>query len=164
MLTLAVALQDSLEAHIPDLIAEVNAEFYPDIPIVPPIIYNKGIRTEMLKRDVEELPVLASDIYVREVINGDYSGPASDVAFPFVIDVYLGDKDEGDGAAADRLFYQTHKWAVVLDLFVERYATDLIEGYTADEAPSLDRSYVLELRGDEYRQLVTATGIITAPE
>jgi hypothetical protein len=159
MLKLALALQEKLEDEIPALIDEINAEEFPEVPIVPPIQVLRGVRTEMLQRDLSELPSLACGIYVRANLADDEGQQEfSSVSMPYVIDVYLGNE------SADNLYIQAHKWALVLDLFVERHASDLLFGYLADEAPDIDISYVLSLRDGTYRQLVSATGFIDGTE
>lgn len=159
MLELALALRDTLVAELPALIVEVNAAHMPDpqYDIVAPTEVVLGIRTEMIERDLEELPAMAVGLYVRQVVE-EGEQDWSEVMMPFVIDTYIGNAD------AETLYVQSHKWAIALDLFVERYCSNLIAGYSADEAPDIDISYVLTLRDGSFRQLITVTGVITSVE
>lgn len=158
MLDLALSLKQSLVTNIPALVDEVNA-LYPNdgYPIVVPTDYVLGVRTEMLKRKDDQLPVMACGIYLREE---EHEGEQtfSSVFMPYIIEVYMG------GTDPDMLYVQATKYAMVIDQWVERYASTVMFGFTSDEAPDIDISYVLEERGNKYRQLVAATGVFVGME
>ncbi len=158
LLDLNLALQASLERELPALVDEINAAKHPDLPIVMPKTVDLGIRTEMLDRDIEELPALACGINLRQV-DDSLEQDVSYVLMPFSIDVYLGDED------ATNLFIRSLKWALVLDQWTERFSYTVLDGIVGDEAPDLDVTYVLEdKRRKTFRQLVTATGVFSTYE
>lgn len=158
LLDLTLALQANLTANLPALVDEVNAAKLPDIPIVMPTAIDLGIRTEMLDRELDELPAMSCGINLRQVEDSgeqDYSY----ILMPFSIDIYLGDEDPTN------LYIRAMKWGLVLDAWVERYSYHVLDGIVGDEAPDLDITYVLEdKRRKNYRQLVTATGVFSTYE
>jgi hypothetical protein len=169
MLKLTLALRDSLVTNIPALVSEVNSTEvdkdgnpYVALDLPKPAegatsTFSLGVRTDMLKRDLVELPARACGIYLRTpTLEGEQG--YSEVIFPFTIDIYLGSEN------ADDMYIQALKWGLVLDLWQERYGGRVLPGFTTEEAPDLDISYSLELRGSEYRQLVTRTGVFTTHE
>ncbi len=159
MLTLALALRDSLVTELPALVSEINTAHFPDTPITVPSSVTLGTRVEMLKRELDELPALACGIYTRSPVREDEAQQEwSQILLPFIIDVYLGD------TSADDLYVKSHKWALVLDLYIERYGSSLLFGYYTDEAPILEVSYCLEHRDGTFRQLISATGVFSSSE
>lgn len=170
LLQLTLGLQRSLVQHIGALRLEVDrSELDPDgIPYLPlalpkPMegstsIVGLGIRTEMLSRDLEVLPAMSCGIYIRKSIM-ELERPLSHIRMPYSVDVYLG------GISADRMYIQALKWALVMDLWHERFGDQVVPGWQLEEAPDIDISYELELsRAGEFRQLVTITGIFTSYE
>lgn len=159
MLDLALGLKQSLEDNVPALIDEVNAKYPNDnAPLDVPQSYLLGVRTDMIKSNVKQLPVMACGVYMREE---EHEGEQlfSSVFMPYIVEAYLG------GTDPDVLYIQSTKYAMVIDLWVERYASQLLFGFQADEAPDIDISYVLGPERDKtYRQLVAATGVFVGME
>jgi len=159
MLELALAMQDSLQATIPDLIDEINPLIRPNITLTqPPGDVEFGIRTDMLDKEPSELPVVACGIYSR-VPEDEGEQEFSIVMVDYIINIYIADID------VNNIFIRSHKWAILLDLWVERYGSTLLPGYLTAEAPDIDISYVLELpREGTFRQLITASGFYKIAE
>lgn len=151
LLALSLAVQKSLEMDLPALVDRVNADNLPEYPIAMPTQVDLGVRVEMLKKKVNELPALACGCYVRETHEAT-NDAISYAVMPYTIDVYLGHKDP------TALYIHAQKWALALDLWAEEFASLLIPGMTSDEAPNIEISNALEERDGTYRQLVSATG------
>jgi hypothetical protein len=161
---LDLCLHWNLENYFPGLITEVNSVInvhpktglpLPDAPQMKDYIL--GIQTSMLKREIEDLPVLGCGVFIRTIAEEGEQAWA-EVVFPFTIDIYLG------GTDASKLTVQAKKLATALDQFIERYGNSILPGYRTPEAADLEVSYTLEKRGDEFAQLVSVTGVFESAE
>ena len=164
LLDLNLCLHWMLEQELPALVDEVNlmAVNHPKtgVPIAtaPQLKeYILGIQTSMLKREIEELPVLGVGVFIRTV---EHEGEQNwaEVLYPFTIDIYMG------GSNATNLTVAAMKWAMIIDQFIERFGNSIMDGYRTNEAADLEVSYTLEKRGDEFAQLVTVTGVFESAE
>lgn len=155
MLDLALNMHQSLVDNVPALVAEINTD-YPQYPVVVPVDYLLGVRTEIVQRDLPKLPVLCCGVYMREQ-QAEGEQEFSQFFMPYVIEVMYGSTDP------DALYVQSVKYALLIDLWVERYASNLLKGWKADEAPDIDISYVLQQRSVN-KQLIAATGVFVGME
>lgn len=159
-LELALALQAKLQAELPALVAEVNAEHSPGVVITmpPSAEVEYGISLEMLELKIAELPVVAVGVYERrpvqdleQSIGGVLSSGSAEIDYPFVIEAYLG------YASRPTINKQAIKWAVLFDAFIRRHGSSIYGGYQVSEMSTSDTTLVLKKR-DGYRQLVSVTG------
>lgn len=166
-LAVSLALERSLQNDLAGLLVEVNAAQLPDRPIYLPASIELGISTDMLQRKLphditfptdSELPAISISVHNRVA---HYSGEEefSQVIYGCVVDIYCGDKVKRD------LYIKTTKWAMVMDLWVERFCSRLVHGLFAEEAPDIEITYTLtEPRDKTFRQLVTVVFTLMGPE
>lgn len=163
---LAIGLRRALRAHIPGIVAEVNAHvdpIFPELvayPITAPTSahFQLGITTDLIAHPAEDYPIVASGVYDRETLE-DINEGASEVIYPYVIQVMLSKESDQEGLVIESL-----KWSAVLDIFIERYRRLILDGWRAEQSPAVKVTYTLPLKASRYMEVVTIVGTFLGDE
>jgi hypothetical protein len=163
---LALALHKKLQAELPALIAEVNAQTDPALPeldeyqLVEPVSIELGVTNQLIRKEATELPAVACGVYTREPVE-EHNETLTEVLYPYMIEVYISDP------SPTGVYILGMKWQAVLDAFVERHLaeTDLVRGIRSAESASMDITFALENQSEEiFKQVIGAVGVFQTTE